>query len=115
MLNGVSALLKVTIYIGLPSSSAAGRWSQQCLLAVCSICVLVALPREQVTSELLSLHKRSSLSTLGGAKREWKSKKVFKPFAAYFVIVCANDFISGSLRTLCPTLFRSVKYLHLKK
>lgn len=81
MLKCVSSLLKVTIYIGLLSSSAAGRWSQQCLRAVCSICVLVALPIEQATSELLSLHERSSLSTLGGDERKWKSKKVFKPSA----------------------------------
>lgn len=45
------------------------------------LCVLVALPIEQAMSELLSLHKRSSLSTLGGDEREWKSKKVFKPSA----------------------------------
>lgn len=38
VLDCVSALLKVTIYIGLPSSSAAGRWSQQCLLAMCRGC-----------------------------------------------------------------------------
>lgn len=38
VLKCVSALLKVTIYIGLPSSSAAGRWSQQCLLAMCRVC-----------------------------------------------------------------------------
>lgn len=36
VLKCVSALLKVTIYIGLLSSSAAGRWSQQCLLAMCA-------------------------------------------------------------------------------
>lgn len=45
------------------------------------LCVLVALPIEQATSELLSLHKRSSLSTLGEDEREWKSKKVSKPSA----------------------------------
>lgn len=48
-------------------------------------------------SELLFLHKRSSLSTLAGAAGAWKHEKVFKYFAYYLVFAHANDFTSGSL------------------
>lgn len=57
-------------------------WQMESAVPVSRVlCVLVALPIEQATSELLSLHKRSSLSTLGEDEREWKSKKVSKPSA----------------------------------
>lgn len=55
-------------------------------------------------SELLFLHKRSSLSTLAGSEGEWKHDQVFKSFAYYFVFAHANDFTSGSLCVLCLTL-----------
>lgn len=61
-------------------------------------------------SELLFLHKRSSLSTLAGTAEAWKHEKAFKYFAYYLVFAHANDFTSGSL--CCVLVFYSVKHLN---
>lgn len=66
---------------------------------------------EQVTAELLFLHKRSSLPTLAGAAGEWKHEKVFKSFVYYFVFAHANNFTNGS-SVCCDFVLCSVKYLH---
>lgn len=109
--NVLSSLLKVRIYIGLPSSSAADRWSQQCLLATCRIYVFVALPCTGYIWVAFSAQKKFSPHLGRGCRR----REAWKSFQVLCLLLCTcNDFTSGS-SVYRDLVFCSVKNIHYKK